>query len=92
MGFILYNLATHPRCQEVLHDELKKLLPRKDSPFTLETLDTCTYLKRVVKESLRLNPISVGVARWLTKDGVIGGFHIPEKVRLLNYEDNYCFL
>lgn len=37
-----------------------------------------TYCRAVLKESLRLNPISIGVGRILNKDAVLGGYHVPK--------------
>lgn len=37
-----------------------------------------SYCRAVLKESLRLNPISVGVGRILNKDATLGGYHVPK--------------
>ena len=36
-----------------------------------------TYCRAVLKETLRLNPISIGVGRILNRDHVLGGYQIP---------------
>ena len=73
-------MAENQEEQLRLCKELKKLLPTWESPITVETLAKASFLKRVVKESLRLNPISIGVGRILTQDGVIGGYDVPAGV------------
>jgi ecdysteroid 22-hydroxylase len=50
------------------------------SPITAETLKNATYTKAVIKETFRLNPISVGIGRILQTDVVLSGYGVPEGV------------
>ncbi|XP_061710510.1 cytochrome P450 302a1, mitochondrial [Cydia pomonella] len=77
-SFALYHLATNPECQAELFQEALTILPSKDSPLTPEALSKAHYLRSCVKESLRLNPVSIGVGRLLQKDIVLKGYHIPK--------------
>jgi hypothetical protein len=42
-------------------------------------------MKAVLKESLRLNPISVGIGRILAQDAVLSGYHVPKGVSMQVY-------
>ena len=42
------------------------------------------YTRAVLKETLRMNPISVGIGRILNRDMVLGGYHVPKNVSELN--------
>lgn len=91
MGFILYHLAKNVSKQDELHAEIKRLLPRYDSPVTEDILSSSElkYLKAVVKETFRLNPISIGVGRILPEDASFSGYHCPKNVIILDLRDCY---
>lgn len=76
----LYLLGKHKNAQNQLRDELKRLLPQKNSPITPETLNEAQFLKATVRESTRLAPIAVANTRTLAKDLVIHGYQIPKGV------------
>lgn len=40
-----------------------------------------SYSKAVLKESFRLNPVSVGVGRTTNTDLILNGYHVPKGVR-----------
>ncbi|XP_064292088.1 cytochrome P450 302a1, mitochondrial isoform X2 [Plodia interpunctella] len=77
-SFALYNLATNPEIQEKMFQEIAVLLPTKDAEVSSETLVKAVYVRSVIKESLRLNPVSIGVGRWLQKDIILRGYLIPK--------------
>lgn len=82
-GSLLYYLATNPRAQEKLHEEVKAVLPDKDLPVTLDTLKHIPYLKACLKESLRLAPIALGTLRTVQNDMVMGGYKVPKGCDLI---------
>ncbi len=49
----------------------------------LDSLDDDDYLDAVVKETLRVRPVIVDVARKLTRDVEIGGWHLPAGTMVL---------
>ncbi|XP_072940488.1 cytochrome P450 302a1, mitochondrial [Epargyreus clarus] len=77
-SFALYHLARNPECQKKLFDEVKELLPSKNSGITAEVLSKAVYVRSCIKESLRLNPVSVGIGRVLQNDIVLKGYSIPK--------------
>ncbi|CAK1604156.1 unnamed protein product [Parnassius mnemosyne] len=77
-SFALYHLARNPECQQKLYKEVANLLPTKESILTSDVLSKAVYVRSCIKESLRLNPVSIGVGRLLQKDIVLKGYLIPE--------------
>lgn len=78
--FALYHLARNTAVQEKLRSEAAALLTNPTSPITAETLRNAIYTKVVIKETLRLNPISVGIGRILQTDVVLSGYRVPKGV------------
>lgn len=66
--------------QNKLRDDLKEVLPTKDTRLTVEILDQLSYLKAVIRESIRIAPIAVGNQRTTTKDLILCGYQIPKGV------------
>lgn len=56
------------------------MLPVKDGDVTDDMLKEAYYIKAVLKESLRLRPVSVGVGRILQSDTQFSGYYIPAGV------------
>lgn len=81
MAATLYYLAKHPEVQEKLHRELKTIFPNKNSPLNKMSLANASYLKAVIKETMRLAPVAAGSLRTTTKDLVLYGYQIPKGVR-----------
>lgn len=59
-----------------------QLLPECNQPVTPDVLRNASYTKSVIKESLRLNPISVGIGRILQTDVILNGYQVPKGVSL----------
>lgn len=77
---VLYNLARNPDKQEILHQEIRKILPEKSSKLDASSFNEVPYLRAVIKESLRLRPIINGNMRSLPDDAVLQGYQIPKGV------------
>lgn len=79
----MYHLAKNQEVQSKLYEETRNILP--DSSAALNEsifLNKAAYAKAVLKESLRLNPISIGVGRKTNNDLVLGGYNVPRGVSL----------
>ena len=80
-SFLLYHLALNPEKQEKLYNEARRILPNstdyKISPAILNS--EVPYARAILKETMRMNPISVGVGRILNKDTVLSGFMVPKE-------------
>ncbi|XP_055628860.1 cytochrome P450 302a1, mitochondrial isoform X2 [Toxorhynchites rutilus septentrionalis] len=79
-SFALYHLCKHPEVQQKLYEEASKILPdpRINAIEPVALNSEASYCRSVLKESLRLNPISVGVGRILNKDTVLAGYNVPK--------------
>lgn len=85
-SFALYHLSKDQRVQDLLFDETLKVMPAIDDSLTSSMMNSeIPYARAVLKETFRLNPISVGVGRILNKDMVLGGYHVPKNVSTLIY-------
>ncbi|XP_056897785.1 cytochrome P450 3A40-like isoform X4 [Takifugu flavidus] len=77
LGFLAYNLATNPKIQKKLQEEIDKTFPGKVRP-NYDDLMQLEYLDMVVNESMRVFPILSRLER-MTKTSVeINGFTIPK--------------
>ncbi|XP_052899594.1 probable cytochrome P450 12a5, mitochondrial [Anopheles moucheti] len=75
---ILYCLAKHPEKQAKLREELRTILPKKDSPLTAEKMQNLPYLRACIKEGLRLYQPVAGNMRAAGRDIVLQGYRIPK--------------
>uniref|UniRef100_A0A182K8E3 Cytochrome P450 n=1 Tax=Anopheles christyi TaxID=43041 RepID=A0A182K8E3_9DIPT len=75
---ILYCLAKHPEKQAKLREELRTILPKKDSPLTAENMHNLPYLRACIKEGLRLYQPVAGNMRAAGRDLVLQGYQIPK--------------
>ncbi|XP_061391258.1 cytochrome P450 CYP12A2-like [Musca vetustissima] len=79
---LLLCLATNPEKQEKLRQEVRKLLPHKDSEFNEAVFKNMPYLRACIKESLRVYPLTVGNARVPINDVVLSGYRVPKGTRV----------
>ncbi|XP_053692836.1 cytochrome P450 CYP12A2-like [Sabethes cyaneus] len=75
---VLYCLAKNPEKQRKLREELRTILPRKDSPLTPENMRNLPYLRACIKEGIRLYPPTVGNIRAAGRDLVLQGYQVPK--------------
>ncbi|KAK6626345.1 hypothetical protein RUM43_006656 [Polyplax serrata] len=89
---ILYQLSKHPNVQENLYREISSLLPPGDNQLTSQKLESMSYLRAVIKETLRaqiinsllrMYPVVIGNGRTMTKDTIICGYHVPKGVQVV---------
>ncbi|XP_045764195.1 cytochrome P450 302a1, mitochondrial isoform X2 [Maniola jurtina] len=77
-SFALYHMAQNQECQNLFFEEVSKLLPTEETEVTADLLSKAVYVRSCLKESLRLNPVSIGVGRVLQNEMVLKGFMIPK--------------
>nr|XP_019551560.2 LOW QUALITY PROTEIN: cytochrome P450 CYP12A2-like [Aedes albopictus] len=75
---ILFCLAKYPEKQTKLREELRSILPKKDSPLTPDSMHNLPYLRACIKEGIRLFPPVGGNFRATGKDIVLQGYRIPK--------------
>ena len=92
MGFLLYHVANNPRVQDRLRQECQEVLHESGDIITKKTLTAATYAAAVLKESLRMNPVSIGAGRILAEDAVCGGYQVPAGTVLVSQNQVSCRL
>ena len=77
-------LMKHPRVMNKAQQEVRELLKGKEKVTETDIIGHLSYLKLVIKETLRLHtPLPLLVARECRKECEIEGYTIPEKTKLL---------
>jgi cytochrome P450 len=79
MGFVLHKLALNHQVQEKAHEEVLSVVGN-DGIITDEAMHKLSYVKAIQKETARFSSFSLGTARVLEENVVIGGYEIPAKV------------
>lgn len=78
----LYHLSKNPDKQDILREEVLKVLPDRGTQLTTDSLNNMPYLRAVLKEAMRLNPVIAGNARTTGRDVVLGGYQVPKGVEV----------
>jgi ecdysteroid 25-hydroxylase CYP302A1 len=80
-GFALYHIAKNKHVQDLMYEEAKKVLPNENDEITSQIMNTeIPYTRAVLKETFRLNPISIGIGRILNHDTIFSGYLVPKNV------------
>ncbi|XP_011188714.1 cytochrome P450 CYP12A2 isoform X2 [Zeugodacus cucurbitae] len=74
----LLCLAKNPEKQELLREEVMRVLPQKDGAFIDDPLKHAPYLRACLKESLRVYPVAIGNMRVPVNDLVLSGYQVPK--------------
>ncbi|XP_032589533.1 probable cytochrome P450 12e1, mitochondrial [Drosophila mojavensis] len=72
----LLSLAKNPEKQARLLEEIRAVLPEKNSELTMENMAHLPYLRACIKEGIRMYPIGPGTLRRLPCDVVLSGYRI----------------
>lgn len=83
LAFVMYNLSVNKTVQDKLYQEFREIMPAGSNEPTVtlsEAISKTKYLKHVVKESMRMFPVSVGTSRVTDSPFVIRGYKIPSNV------------
>ncbi|XP_037784537.1 uncharacterized protein LOC119580457 [Penaeus monodon] len=78
LGFTLYLLARNPDAQAKLQAEVDSVLGGHEGPLLPKHMAQFSYMKGVIKETLRIYPLTLGVGRILDKECVLSGYAIPK--------------
>ncbi|XP_013884158.1 sterol 26-hydroxylase, mitochondrial [Austrofundulus limnaeus] len=81
LSWALYHLARDHRVQDRLYDEVSSVCPDRQLPTT-DDLSKMSYLKAVIKETLRLYPVVFGNGRFVSENEVIvNNYWFPKKTQ-----------
>nr|AKH03533.1 cytochrome P450 302A1 [Paracyclopina nana] len=84
MAFLLHELAKNELVQESLGREVQNV--------DFDSLKAFKLGKAIIKESLRLHPISVGIGRNLAFDAAFSGYFIPKGTLVVTQNQISCRL
>lgn len=70
-------LAMHKDVQEKVVNELHEIFASVDDPIDFETTNKLSYLEMVIKETLRLFPITAFTFRTSVDDFELDGYNVP---------------
>jgi cytochrome P450 len=73
MAWLLYLVSKHPEVEEQLLAEINK----NADPLTPANIQTYTYTRQVIEESLRVFPSIWSIGRRCTEADSLGGYDIP---------------
>ena len=73
----MFLIASNPRVQRALHEELDTLTTDEVSYVSLETFQRLPYLDAVIKEGMRMMPPVSSIGRELTSELKVGGYTLP---------------
>lgn len=82
--WLIYVMGRNPTIQDKVFEEIQQVCG-KNQKLTSSHLDSTTYLKACINETLRLFPVALMTARFLQNEAVIGGYEIPAGVRRESY-------
>ncbi|CAO1322094.1 unnamed protein product [Diamesa hyperborea] len=92
-SFALHYISKNKRIQDLMYEEALKVLPNANDAISATAVNSeISYTRAVLKETLRLNPISVGIGRILNKDMVLGGYHVPKNTVVVTQNFVSCRL
>ena len=81
-GFLLYEVARNQGVAGRIRAE--DATNGSAAAAAFDRLRTAKFAKNVLKESLRLHPISIGTGRIAVQDCVMSGYHVPKGVVLIS--------
>jgi cytochrome P450 len=76
LAFTLYLVSENPAVEERIQAELDQVLG--DSPVSLESLGQLKYVEMVVKESMRLLPVTTVLTRQTNAKVELNGYTLPK--------------
>ena len=79
LTFIMMEVARHPEVLRDIQKEIKSVGLRTDQSFQIDDLTQLVYLDQVIKEGMRLWPVTaIGIARKAETDYIYKDMVIPK--------------
>ena len=91
-GFAVYFLTQNLEAQSKLREEISELLSKTNGQFNELFLNSIPYLKACVKETMRLQPVSIGIGRVTDQELVIRDYRIPKGTMVILHNQVACKL
>lgn len=77
-SFTILMLAMHPHIQDELFNELRSVYTTQTEETTYEHIQKLVLLERIIKETMRLFPIAIGLFRSVTADTQLTTCVVPK--------------
>nr|WPM94881.1 cytochrome p450 302A1b [Polyphagotarsonemus latus] len=90
-GFVVYFLSLNPAIQSKLRKEIELVLDNENN-LTEKHLRNMPYLKACVKETMRLQPVSIGIGRVIDKEIILQNHLIPKNTMIILHNQVACRL
>ena len=71
-------MGLHPDVWEKIREEQQEIRSKYGEELTQQTLESCTYLEAVIKETMRIKPLEAQEMRKVEKTIVVDGKQIPK--------------
>lgn len=91
-GFAVYFLTQNQDAQIKLREEVSKLLKKTNGQFNEEFLNSTPYLKACVKETYRMQPVSIGIGRVTDQDLILKEHKVPSGTMVILHNQVACRL
>ena len=78
LTLLMMLLSMHPSVWKKLKEEVRESFPPSSTSISYEKLQELPYLDAVVKEALRIGPVTGGFPRRTKETMVVDGFQIPK--------------
>ncbi|CAF1442704.1 unnamed protein product [Didymodactylos carnosus] len=84
ISWMIYYLSKQPAIQQKMKNELKRNgITKETSLEDLDLSNQCEYIDCVIKETLRIAPLTIGSPRTITQDTVIDGIQLRQGENVL---------
>nr|WPM94880.1 cytochrome p450 302A1a [Polyphagotarsonemus latus] len=90
-SFVVYFLSLDPVIQSKLRKEIESVLDSKNN-LAEQHLRNMPYLKACVKETMRLQPVSIGTGRVIEKEIILQNYSIPKDTMIILHNQVACRL
>ncbi|XP_046688945.1 LOW QUALITY PROTEIN: probable cytochrome P450 4d14, partial [Homalodisca vitripennis] len=91
MSLTLYCLSHHPEIQERVYQEIRQIFGESDRDATYQDLQEMRYLENVIKESLRMYPLTGFIARVCCEEITLkSGYVIPKNTSVVILMEAIC--
>lgn len=75
-AFLLFHLANNQKSQDHAREEVMKFLGREEI-MTDDAIDKLVVLRNSLRETMRLNPVSIGTGRLIQDNIMLNNYEIP---------------
>lgn len=91
-GFALYFLTQNPDAQKKVREEVERMLNETGGQFSEKHLNSIPFTKACVKETMRLQPVSIGIGRVTDQELLLRNHRVPVGTMVILHNQVACRL